>query len=172
MSLKKMLLPAALIAMIALLAPCANAQTMGEYATTTAGAGAGAGGIGPSFSLPSINLDTSGDNSGGGSGTWGASRLGASFEERAAAVSGSGMGQTFESRAAALTSSHASESRWPGTGFKDKGTENRFGTSDRFKTEDRFTANNDRFSSGNRWPGSPFQDHMGLDTRFNSVNGN
>ena len=37
MNLKKMLLPATLIAMIALLAPWANAQTMGEYATTTSG---------------------------------------------------------------------------------------------------------------------------------------
>jgi hypothetical protein len=172
MSLKKMLLPAALIAMIALLVPCANAQTMGEYATTTAGAASGAGGMGPSFSL---QIPSMGSDSGGNSGTWGASRLGGSFEERAAATSGSGgLGQSFESRAAALTSSHASESRWPGTGFSGTGTENRFGsTSDRFKTEDRFTANNDRFSSsGNRWPGTSFNDHSGLDTHYNPVNGN
>jgi hypothetical protein len=171
MSLKKMLLPATLIAMIALLAPCANAQTMGEYATTTSGAASGAGGMAPSFSLPSFSTNT--NNSGGSSGTWGASRLGASFDERAAAVSGSGLGQSFESRAAALTSSHASESRWPGTGLSSAGSQNRFGgESDRFKTEDRFTANNDRFSSQNRWPGSSFQDHMGLDTHYNPVNGN
>ena len=171
MSLKKMLLPAALIAVIALLAPRANAQTMGEYATTTSGAASGAGGMAPSFSLPSFS--TNANNSGGSSGTWGASRLGASFDERAAAVSGSGLGQSFESRAAALTSSHASESRWPGTGFSSTGSQNRFGgESDRFKTEDRFTANNDRFSSQNRWPGSSFQDHMGLDTHYNPVNGN
>jgi hypothetical protein len=170
MNLKKMLLPATLIAMIALLAPGANAQTMGEYATTTAGAASGAGGMAPSFSLPSININT--NNSGGSSGTWGASRLGASFDERAAAVSGSGLGQSFESRAGALTSSRASESRWPGTGFSGTGSQNRFGTSERFKTEDRFTANNDRFSSQNRWPATSFQDHMGLDTHYNPVNGN
>jgi hypothetical protein len=171
MSLRKMFLPAALIAVIALLAPCANAQTMGEYATTT-GAAAGGGSMGgSSFSLPAPSLGSSCPN--GCSGTWGASRLGSSFEERAAAVSGSGMGADFESRAASLTStSHAGESRWPGTGFSANSSENRFGASqDRFKTGDRFTSN-DRFgSTADRFPKSAFSDHMGLDTKFNSVNG-
>lgn len=166
MNLKKMLLPAALIALMALLAPCASAQTMGEYASTTAGIGTGSGSMGTSFSLPSGSLG------GGSSGTWGASRLGSSFDERAAAVSGSGMGQSFESRVAALSGRcFCSESRWPGTGFAGGGSKSRFGTSDRFSTGDRFTAN-DRFSSGSRWPGSTFQDHMGLDSHYNSVNGN
>jgi hypothetical protein len=169
MSLKKILLPAALIVVMALVAPLANAQTMGEYATTTAGVGMGGGSMGPSFSLPSPSIG-SGDS--GGSGTWGASRLGGSFEERAGALSGSGMGASFEDRAAELTGGHSSnESRWPGTGLSATGKESRFGAEDRFKTEDRFTAN-DRFSSSSRWPGSSFQDHMGLDTHFNSVNGN
>ena len=172
MSSKKMLLPAALIAVIAMLAPRANGQTMGEYATTTAGAASGAGGMGPSFSLPVPSI--SNDN-GGSSGTWGASRLGASFEERAAAVSGSGKGESFEARAAAMSGRcFCSESRWPGTGFSgNSGSKDRFGASeDRFKTGDRFTAN-DRFtSSGSRWPTSSFQDHMGLDNHYNSVNGN
>ena len=167
MSLKRMLLPAAMIVLMALLTPCANAQTMGEYATTTAGVGTGAGSMGTSFSLPSGSLG------GGSSGTWGASRLGSSFEERAAAMSGSGgLGQSFESRAASAAGRcFCSEGRWPGTGFAGSGTQSRFATSDRFSTGDRFTAT-DRFSSGNRWPGSAFQDHMGLDTHFNSVNGN
>jgi hypothetical protein len=167
MSFKKMLLPAALIAVTALLAPCANAQTMGEYAGTTAGVGMGSGSMGTSFSIP-----TSMGSSGGSSGTWGASRLGSSFDERAAAVSGSGMGQSFESRASALSSSHTSESRWPGSGISSAGSGNRFGTSERFKTGDRFTTNERFSSSESRWPGNAFKDHMGLDTNYNSVNGN
>lgn len=169
MSLKKMLLPAALIAMIALLAPRANAQTMGEYATTTAGAAGGGESMAPSFSLPSP-ISPSGTGGSGGSGTWAVSRLGASFEERAAAVSGSGMGADFESRAGALTSGHADESRWPGTGISSAASQNRFGgTSDRFSTGDRF-ATNERFTSENRFPESEFKDHMGLDTGYNAIN--
>jgi len=173
MSLKKMLLPAALIAVIAVLAPRANAQTMGEYASTTGDAAGGAGGI-PSFSPPSFapSGGGGGSNGGGSTGTWGASRLGASFEERAAAVSGSGMGADFESRAAALSSGHTNESRWPGTGFTTTATENRFGASseNRFSTGDRFATNDDRFKTENRFPESKFKDHMGLDTRCNAVN--
>jgi hypothetical protein len=161
MSLRKMLLPAALIAVIALFVPRANAQTMGEYAATTSNA-AGSG-----FALPSF-----GPNGGGSTGTWGVSRLGASFEERAAAVSGSGMGADFQSRAAALTSGHTNESRWPGTGFSSTSSENRFGSSEnRFSTGDRFATNDARFSSSeNRFPESKFKDHMGLDTRCNAIN--
>ena len=166
MSLKNMLLTAAVMAVMALLAPRANAQTMGEYATTTASVGTGAGSMGTSFSLPSIP-------SGGNSGTWGASRLGSSFDERAAAVSGSGLGQSFDSRAAAAAGRcFCSEGRWPVSGLAGAASKDRFGTSDRFSTADRFTAN-DRFSSSDkRWKGSSFQDHMGLDTHYNSVNGN
>jgi hypothetical protein len=167
MSLKKMFLPAVLIAVSALLAPCANAQTMGEYASTTAGVGTGTGSMGTSFSMPSFS-----SNSGGNSGTWGASRLGSSFDERAAAVSGSGLGQSFESRAAALSSSHATESRWPGTALSSGTSGSRFGgNSDRFKAGDRFSANSRLSSTEDRWPKSGFQDHMGLDTNYNSVNG-
>jgi hypothetical protein len=166
MNLKKILLPAALLALIALLAPRANAQTMGEYAGVTAGAASGSGSIGGSFSLP---LPSIGNDTGASSGTWGASSLGGSFEDRAGAASGSGLGADFESRAGA-SNRFGSESRWPGTGLSNDQGSRLDGTSDRFATGDRFTAN-DRFSSGDRFPGTSFSDHMGLDTNFNSSSG-
>ena len=49
MRLIKLIAPATLIATLALLAPHANAQTMGEYATTTAGVGTGGGSMGTSI---------------------------------------------------------------------------------------------------------------------------
>ncbi len=83
MRLIKLIAPTALIAAVALFAPHAGAQTMGEYATTTAGVGTGAGSMGTS-----IGNAVSSDDLGGGSSTWGASSLGASFDERAGAAAG------------------------------------------------------------------------------------
>ena len=55
MSPKNLLLPAAvLIAVMAFLASHANAQTMGEYATTTAGVGTCSGSMGTDFKLPDL----------------------------------------------------------------------------------------------------------------------
>ncbi len=70
----KLIVPAVLIAVLALFAPHADAQTMGEYAPATAGVGTAGGSMGTSISS-SIG---SGD-SGGGSSTWGASGLGGQF---------------------------------------------------------------------------------------------
>ena len=120
MRLVKLIVPAALVAVIALFAPHADAQTMGEYATATAGVANGASSMGAS-----IANTVSSDNLGGGSTTWGASSVGGSFEERAGAASSSGMGADFESRAGSSTA----DSRWPGSGssadgahlFKGKG---------------------------------------------------
>src|SRR5229473_3090637 len=99
MSLKKLLLPAAvLIAVMSFLASHAQAQTMGEYATTTAGVGTGGGSMGTSFSPPSF---------GGSSQTWGVSGTGGSWADRAGAASGSGLGADFASRAASMSSSSA-----------------------------------------------------------------
>jgi hypothetical protein len=173
MSLKKMLIPAALIAVIALLAPRANAQTMGEYATTTAGVGTGSGSMGTNFAVPpSIGPS----DLGGGSRTWGASALGSSWSERAGAASGSGLEADFASRAGSMTSGSGAESRWPGAGISggqgNSAGASRFDTgSDRFSSGDRFTGRAD-FSSASRWPTSSFSDHMGVDTTFNSINGN
>ena len=49
MRLIKLIAPTALIATIALFAPHADAQTMGEYATTVAGVGSGGGSMGTSI---------------------------------------------------------------------------------------------------------------------------
>jgi hypothetical protein len=168
MSLKRILLPAVMIALIALLAPRANAQTMGEYAGVTAGAASGSGSIGGSFSLPVPSI--SNDTSGASSGTWGVSGTGASFEERAGAASGSGLGADFESRAGASSSRFGAESRWPGTGFSNEQGSRLDDGKDRFPSEDRFAAG-DRFGSENRWPGTSFSDHTGLDTNYNQSSG-
>src|SRR5258706_11861016 len=53
MSLKKILLPAAALLLVtAFLASHASSQTMGEYATTTAGVGTGSGSMGTTFAMP------------------------------------------------------------------------------------------------------------------------
>ena len=78
MSLKKLLLPAAvLIAVMSFLASHAQAQTMGEYATTTAGVGTGGGSMGTSFSPPSFGESPQ---------TWGVSGTGGSWADRAGAA--------------------------------------------------------------------------------------
>ena len=78
MRLIKLIAPAALLAGIALLPAQANAQTMGEYATTTAGVSSGGGSMGTNITVPSF-----GSNDSGGSSTWGASRVGATDALRA-----------------------------------------------------------------------------------------
>ena len=94
MRLIKLIAPATLIAAIALLAPHANAQTMGEYGTATAGIASGGGSMGTSM-VNSVSNSGSSDDLGGGSRTWGASSLGASFDERAGAASASTAGGEF-----------------------------------------------------------------------------
>ena len=171
MSLKKLLLPAAiLIAVISFLASHAQAQTMGEYATTTAGVGSGTGSMGKGFSLPSM---PGSNNNGESSQTWGVSGTGSSWADRAGAASGAGMGTDFASRAASMSSGADLQSRWPDTGLSTvKG--NSFATrhdegTDRFSSGDRFPARS--LSSTSRWPTSSIADTKGLDTRFNSING-
>ena len=94
MRLIKLIAPATLIAAIALFAPHANAQTMGEYGTATAGVGTGGGSMSTSM-VNSVGNTVSSDDLGGGSSTWGASSLGASFDERAGAASASAAGARF-----------------------------------------------------------------------------
>jgi len=172
MRLINLIVPATMIAAIALFAPHAEAQTMGEYATTTAGVGSGASSIGTS-----ISNTVGSDNVGGGSTTWGASSLGASFESRVGAVSSSGAGADFDSRAGSMTGGSGSESRWPAAAsrFNSSESANRFagsgdGSSGRFSTSDRFTERTDlSASSSDRFPASQFNDNrMGLDTTYNS----
>jgi hypothetical protein len=149
MRLIKLIVPAAAFAALALFAPHAEAQTMGEYATTV-GVATGDG----------ASLGTSVSSDGGGSRTWGASSLGGSFEERAGSASSSGAAG-FDSRAGGSESG----SRFP--------TESRLGSSD---SADRFGGSSDRFSNTDRFGQSQFQDQdrfpssafndnrMGLDT--------
>jgi hypothetical protein len=171
MKLVKLIIQATLIAMFALYALHAYAQTMGEYAGTTASVGSGASSAGTTIgSIGSTDI-------GGGSSTWGASSVGASFDERAGAASGSSLGQSFDARAGASGSSF-SEERWPGTGFSGNNSE---GSSDRFAaSEERFGGGADRFpertdlSDSNRFPESPFVENKtneGLDTHYSSSSG-
>jgi hypothetical protein len=162
---------AAMLAAIVLVGPSANAQTMGEYATTTGVASGGAGSI-SSTVQPSIGGDSF-DRSpelGGGTRTWGTSALGASFSERASAISaGSSMGD-FSSRASALSASGSGERFHIDRSF---GGEGRFGTGDRFSGQERF-GDTGRFPNSDRFSKSSFNDDkgMGLDTTFNSASGN
>jgi hypothetical protein len=138
MRIAKLILPAVAIATVALMAPRANAQAMGEYATVT-GTDAGA------------------------TQTWGTSKLGASWSERASAISGNTSGFAAQT----------DQERWPESGLAQqaKSGEERFPeSSDRFPTsENRFGQTSD-FSSraggeSNRWPESSFHDNaQGLDT--------
>jgi hypothetical protein len=165
MRLIKLIVPAAAFAAIALFAPHAEAQTMGEYATTTASAADGAGGLGSSIGsvVNSVNSDTSGDI-GGGSRTWGASSLGGSFEDRAGSASSGGA--SFDSRAGSMTGGSDPESRFPSNSRLDGG--DRFSdSSGRFSDSDRFGQS--RFQDQDRFPSSAFNDNrMGLDTNYNS----
>jgi hypothetical protein len=159
----KLMVPATLVAAIAMFAPHACAQTMGEYATTTAGVGSGASSMGAS-----IANTVSSDN--GGSTTWGASSVGASFDERAGAQSSSGLGGDFESRAGSMTGGSSEDSRWPATSQLDSGdAAGRFGDSSgtdsaRFPDTDRFNQTS-QLDSTDRFPPSAFNDNQnGLDT--------
>lgn len=175
MSLKNLLLPAAvLISVMAFLASHANAQTMGEYATTTAGAATESKSIGTDFATKDV---------GEGSRTWGVSGVGSSWADRAGAASGSGLGADFASRAASMSAGNAAASRWPETGLSsaqgisfgtsklDEGTD-RFsnGDSSQDSGKERFPSH--CFSPAGRWPTSSLADSNGLDTKFNSANGN
>ncbi|HKN14925.1 MAG TPA: hypothetical protein VJX68_17185 [Candidatus Binatus sp.] len=171
MRLIKLIVPAAMIAVLALFASHADAQTMGEYATTVGVASGGATSMGTSIGS---SVSNSTDDLGGGSRTWGASSLGGSFDERAGAASGSGLGQDFEARAGASSSGSGSESRWPASPFGNGESSNRFGDSsgsssgrwpesDRFKEQSQLSSSSDRFP-----PGVLDQNRQGLDTHYSS----
>ena len=167
MSFKKILLPAAALLLVgSFLASRAGAQTMGEYATTTAS----------STSAPKSTdfAPPQGDN-GGSSRTWGVSALGSSWSDRAGAASGLSQATDFASRAGAMTSqSTAAESRWPETGISGAQSSLDNASSDRFSeqggSQDRFPSRD--LSSDSRWPASSFPDTKGLDSTFNTLSGN
>jgi hypothetical protein len=165
MRLIKLIVPAALVAALSLIAPYARAQTMGEYATATAGVASGGGSIG---AIAPASIGT--DDLGGGARTWGASSLGGSFEDRAGAVSSTGAGADFESRAGSMGAGSTSESRWPGSRFGGGNASARFsdssGDSSRWSSADRFKERSE-LSSSERFPASRFNDNRtGLDTNF------
>ena len=172
MRLIKLIAPATLIAAIALLAPHANAQTMGEYGTATAGIGTGGGSMGTSM-VNSVSNTVSSDDLGGGSRTWGASSLGASFDERAGAASASTGGGDFASRAGAMGGASSSESRWPASSQLQGASSDRFSaSSSRFQDQDRFPARADLSSSSDRFPAGVLdQNRQGLDSHFSSSSG-
>ena len=170
----KLIGPAAMIAALAMFAPNADAQTMGEYATTVGVASGGSSSMGTG-----IDNSLSGGDLGGGSRTWGASSLGASFDERAGAASGSGAVADFNSRASSMTGGSAADSRWPAQSrLSNNDTSKRFsgsadGASGRWSQTDRFTSRGElSSSSSDRFPPSAFNDNrMGLDTHFASSSG-
>ena len=164
MRLIKWIAPAVLIGWLAILAPQAGAQTMGEYAATTAGVGTGSASMGASYAPASIGSS----DVGGGSSTWGASGLGASFDERAGAASASSGGADFSSRAGSLTGGATGESRWPESALATD-TSTRFGDSSaRFpEGKDRFPDTSELSSSADRFATSRFNDNpSGLDTNY------
>jgi hypothetical protein len=159
MRLIKVIVPATLAATLAVFVSHANAQTMGEYAATTASVSSGA--------------SSAGTDLGGSSGTWGASSLGASFDERAGAASSSSAGMDFDSRAGGGAS--GGDTRWQTTSQLDGA-----GSTDRFSSQtDRFGSDTARFpeqtglsDTADRFPESSFNDNkMGLDTHFSSDSG-
>ena len=154
MRLIKLIVPAAVFAALALFAPHAEAQTMGEYATTVGVASGDSSAFGTS-------------DGGGGSRTWGASSLGASFEDRAGSASSSG-GAGFDSRAGSMTGGSDPSSRWPTeTELSRSESADRFTDTGRFADTDRFGQS--RFQDQDRFPASAFNDNrMGLDTNYNS----
>jgi hypothetical protein len=164
MSYKKILLPAAALLLVgSFLASRAGAQTMGEYATTTASS--------TSAPMSTDFAPPQGDN-GGSSRTWGVSALGSSWSDRAGAASGLGQATDFASRASAMTSQSAgAESRWPETGISSAKSSFDNASSDRFSaSQDRFPSRD--LSSDCRWPASSFPDNKGLDSTFNTLSGN
>jgi hypothetical protein len=174
MGLIKLIAPTTLIATLALFAPHAGAQTMGEYATTVAGVGSGGGSMGTSIGS-AVNSAAGSDDLGGGSRTWGASSLGASFDERAGSASGSGSGADFDSRAGLSSGGSTSEARWPASQFQSGdsqsggGSGTRFGdSSTRFQDQDRFTDRGE-LSSSDRFPAGVLdQNRQGLDSNYSS----
>jgi len=167
MRLVKLIAPGALIAVLALFALHADAQTMGENVSATAGVGTAGGSMGTSTSPSSIGSS----DIGGGSTTWGASALGASFDERAGAASPFGAGADFESRAGSSASGSTGGRCWPASRL-DADTSDRFGgSSDRFSDQDRFTEQNALSSSPDRFPASSLDSsRTGLDTSYNALN--
>ena len=125
MKLVKLIGPAMLTAAVAMFATHANAQTMGEYATTTAAVSNGAGSMGTSIGSAVGNVS----DDAGGSSTWGASSLGASFEERAGGASGLGGGGILTRELASLSGGSDSQSRWPESGISQDSTTDRFADS-------------------------------------------
>jgi hypothetical protein len=169
MRLVKLIGPAMLTAAVAMFATHANAQTMGEYATTTAAVSNGAGSMGTSIGSAVGNVS----DDAGGSSTWGASSLGASFEERAGGASGLGAGGNFDSRAGSLSGGSDSQSRWPGSGISQDSTTDRFADSSG-GSDSRFGSSDDRFpqraglgATDDRFPGTSFSDASGgMDTTY------
>ena len=164
MRLIKWIAPAVLIAVLSVLAPQAGAQAMGEYAATTAGVGTGSASMGANYAPASMGSS----DIGGGSSTWEASGVGAGFDERAGAASGSSGGADFSSRAGSFTGGSTGDSRWPESALATD-TSTRFGDSSaRFPDKDRFPDSSDLSSSSDRFPSGRFNDNSsGLDTNYN-----
>jgi hypothetical protein len=162
MLLSKLILPTAILAMLALCAGRASAQTMGEYATTSAIASGGAS------TVTSVAPDSG--ELGGGSRTWGASALGGSWSDRVGAVAPSGA--DFEARAGSSTNESTGDSRFPASRFAAD-TSGRFSdSSGRFSDQDRFAARSSA-SWAERFPASSFHDNnSGVDNSYNPINGN
>ncbi|MGH7813020.1 MAG: hypothetical protein ACREQI_03350 [Candidatus Binataceae bacterium] len=149
MKIAKLAVPAFLFALIALIAPRAQAQTGAEYGAAMSSAGTGAEGAGNSM----------------GSQTWGTSSVGAGFSQRAGTVAGSnGLGN--------------GQSRWPKSGLSGQGSGSgdRFAASkDRFaKTDQRFGKSADLGArvggAKDRFSQKRFGNSQGLDQHYSAIN--
>jgi hypothetical protein len=138
----------------------ARAQTMGEYANTTAMSTAN------KPAAPEV------DPAMGEHRTWETNPWGGRWKDRVG-----GAGGSFSERAA-VDKEKDSEKRWPGTGLRDDAGG---GDDQRFKTGERFAAGDDdkRFKSetgerfkedDHRFPEARFHEDMGLDEHYDHIN--
>ena len=178
MRLTKLIAPAlvgpALAVAIAFVTGTAAAQTMGEYATATAGVASGGGMAGTSISSPITYGPGGYSGYSGGSRTWATNSSGGSWAERVGSRTGAGA-TDFPGRAAAASGVEGAESRWPAAQrFASSGdSSSRFSKGSRFSAGSRFSSGSRLGSGQSRWQqGSRFHDNMGIDTNFNSISGN
>ncbi|MDO8431845.1 MAG: hypothetical protein Q7S58_05475 [Candidatus Binatus sp.] len=146
-------LPLATLAITIVVGGAASAQTMGEYASTTAMSTARKP---AAAAMPEHR-------------TWETNKWGGSFSDRV----GKGSGGDFSSRASAGKGETSNESRWPGSsiGEMKTGDTKRFDSGERFKSDEKRFAGSERTRFGgdkDRFAPSRFHDNQGLDERYNS----
>ena len=145
MRLIKLIAPAAMIAALALLAPHANAQTMGEYATHGGSRERRRSRWAPA-SAASARATSAAGRGPGAPAHWAPVLMKGPGPHRLRP----GAGADFDSRAGSMAGASASDSRWPTASHLDGDGSDRFSdSSNRFQDQDRFSEQcaSDRFPS-------------------------